>query len=294
MITTKTYRQLLRESLLVFGVILSYASPLEAQYQDNVTQDKQAIDALLLGEHLDSLPGDPKTYYSAGYETRARALQKLTRECIDFFQTEFPGPRFDVPLYVLDKNDWNEKLFGAPYAMPNYLPTNNLIVIGAEKNGLARLSGQPDDPVKSDSVVSGYDYVAVHEVGHYFFITLNNVRTPEHWVDEFLADYFLICYVKGNKVDLDLDKMALPKDQPHRTLDDFEKLYDKVGPQNYDWYQKEFIRFGLMLYPQFKTKLIKEMIANYSPKGDHTDAATLLKTLVPDTMEAWQKEMAFN
>jgi hypothetical protein len=221
---------LLRKSVLAFALILSCASSVHAQYQDNATQDKQAIESLLLGEHLDSLPGDPKTYYSAGYETRTRALQKLIQECIDFFQTEFPGPRFNVPLYVLDKSDWNEKLFGAPYALPNYLPTNNLIVIGAEKNALARLSGQPDDPVKSDSVVSGYDYVAVHELGHYFFITLNNVRTPEHWMDEFLADYFLICYVKGNKVDLDLEKMALPKDQPHRTLEDFEKLYDKVGP----------------------------------------------------------------
>jgi hypothetical protein len=294
MITTKTSRPMLRESLLVFALVLTCASSLEAQYQDNVTQDKQAIDALLLSEHLHSLSGDPKTYYSAGYETRARALQKLIRECIDFFQTEFPEAQFNVPLYVLDKSDWNEKLFGAPYAMPNYLPTNNLIVIGAEKNALARLSGRPDDPVKSDSVVSGYDYVAVHELGHYFFITLNNVRTTEHWVDEFLADYFLICYVKGNKVDLDLEKMALPKNQPHRTLEDFEKLYDRVGPQNYDWYQKEFIRFGLMLYPQFKTKLIKEMIANYSPKGKHTDAAILLKALAPDTMEAWLKEMALN
>jgi hypothetical protein len=194
-------------------------------------------------------------------------------------------------LYVLNKEDWNEKLFAAPYALPNYLPANNIILIGADKNALARLSAQPEDPITSESVVSGYDYVAVHELGHYFFITLNHVRTNEHWVDEFLANYFLICYVKGNMIDLPPEQTDLPKDQPHRTLEDFEKLYDKVGAQNYDWYQKEFIRYGLALYPQFKLELIRAMIENYSAGGKHADAAGLLKKLAPTTFDTWLKEM---
>lgn len=275
----------------LLAIVLLILSPfaVKAQYQDNLTQDKQAIDSLLMNEHLDSLPGDPKTFYSRGHEVRATALQKLIKECENFYEAQFPECTFSVPLYVLNKNDWNERLFGAPYALPNYLPTNNLILIGAEKNALARLSGQPDDPVASDTVVSGYDYVAVHELGHYFFITLNHVRTGEHWADEFLANYFLICYAKGN--DLDLPFSELPKNPAHKTLEDFERLYDKVGPSNYDWYQKEFIRYGLQLYPKFKVELIRKIIDNYSANGKRLDAAVLLKSLSTETMDTWLKEM---
>src|ERR1039457_75570 len=275
----------------LLAIVLISLSPfaLTAQYQDKLTQDKQAIESLLASKHLDSLPGDPKTFYSRGHAVRAAALQKLIANCEKFYETQFPKRAFSVPLYVLDKNDWNERLFGAPYALPNYLPTNNLIVIGAEKNALARLSGQPDDPVTSDTIISGYDYVAVHELGHYFFITLNHVRTRKHWVDEFLANYFLICYAKGNGLDLPFSE--LPRNPPHKTLEDFERLYDKVGPSNYDWYQKEFIRYGLKLYPQFKVELIRKVIDNYSTIGKRVDAAALLKSLSRDTMDTWLKEM---
>lgn len=267
----------------------------QAQYQDPVTQKKQAIDSLLAGEHLVLLEGLPKTFYSKGFEVRAAALQKLIKASIDFYESQLPALKFEVPLYVLANKDWNEQLFAAPYGLPNYLPDNNLILIGADKNALAKLSGQPQTSA-SDSVVSGYDYVAVHELGHYFFITLNGVRTGQKWGDEFLADYFLVAFMKEREAEVvkqweeeqSLDNAKLPT---HRTLDDFEKLYDKVGPPNYDWYQKKFIRLGLQLYPQFKTSLITAILENYAPGGKKHDPLTLMKTIAPDTMNKWLEEM---
>ncbi len=268
---------------------------LRAQYQDSILQNKKAIDTTLLNEHLDSLNDFPKTYYTPGYKIRATALQNLIKEYIGFYQSKFPAHHFNVPLYVLDSNDWKEDLFAAPYALPNYLPGNNIIVIGAEKNALAKLSGVPVTTT-SDSIVSGYDYVAIHELGHYFFITLNKTRTDKKWFDEFLANYFLVSFIVEKKTDVvkqwqhmidDNDKNA----PAHRTLQDFEKLYDQVGPPNYDWYQKKFMKLCFLLYLKLKTKLITEVIENYKPGGKNLDALTLMKTIAPTVMSKWLKEM---
>ncbi len=140
-------------SIVIFIVICLSA---KAQYQDSILQNKKAIDSTLISEHLDSLNDLPKTFYTDGYKIRATALQKLIKVCIDFYQSKFSAHQFNVPLYVLDSNDWKEQLFAVPYALPDYLPENNIIIIGAEKNALAKLSGQPQTTT-SESIVSGYD-----------------------------------------------------------------------------------------------------------------------------------------
>ena len=253
--------------------------PSLAQYQDSVLQNKTAIDSLLSRDHLDSVGGFPKTFYSKGYKVRAAALQKLIRECIYFYEHDFPAKKFDVPLYILDSGAWSPDLFGAPYAMPNYLPSNNIIIIGAEKNALARLSGQPltED---SDSTVSGYDYVALHELGHYFFIMLNHTRTKQKWFDEFLANYFLINFLEERKktvvgkwiAEIHRNDLYRPI---HRSINDFEERYDKVGPANYDWYQKKFMKLGFQLYPSYKLQIIKKVLSNYAPEGMALEALSL-------------------
>ncbi|MGI8952464.1 MAG: hypothetical protein ACR2FN_12875 [Chitinophagaceae bacterium] len=279
-------------SILILFII---SLPVKAQYQDSITQNKKAIDSTLINEHLDSLNGLPKTFYTDGYRIRATALQKLIKVCIDFYQSKFSAHQFNVPLYVLDSNDWKEQLFAVPYALPDYLPENNIIIIGAEKNALAKLSGQPQTTT-SESIVSGYDYVAVHELGHYFFITLNNTRTHQKWFDEFVANYFLVAFMIEKKPDVTIEwnKMIEDNDKDipeHRTLEDFEKFYDQVGPPNYDWYQKKFMKLCFLLYPQFKTKLITDIVENYASGGKNIDALTLMKSIASETMNKWLKEM---
>lgn len=286
-------KNVIKMSLLI-SILICYHSS-KAQYQDSLTQNKKAIDSLLVDEHLESLDGSPKTFYSRGFEVRARALQKLVADCINFYQHNFPSHKFNVPLYVLDSKDWNEQLFGAPYSLPNYLPENNIIIIGAEKNALAKLTGQPTTTI-SDSIVSGYDYVAIHELGHYFFITLNNTRTHRKWMDEFVANYFMAAFIKEKRKTVynqwqqmvDSNNTHTP---PHRTLADFEKLYDRVGPANYDWYQKKFLELAFQLYPGFKSELITTVFENYAPSGKKTDALIFMKATAPAVMNKWLREM---
>jgi hypothetical protein len=211
--------------------------------------------------------------------------------CIDFYQANFPGQKFTVPLYVLDKDDWTKPHLGFPYGMPFYSPDNVIMVVAAEKNALRRSTGLPDDPIKSDSLLSTFDFQPVHELGHYFFFTLNNVN-KEKWFNEFLATYFLICYIKDQNLAPDLEQ-ALKADYPvsHKTIEDFDKLYGGVGPANYHWYQQKFAQLGFTLYPQFKLELIRIVLKNYAPGGQNLDGLTLLKSLASEKMDAWHKQM---
>ena len=272
-------------------ISLTTSQGVYAQYQDSSLQNKKVIDSILLTEHLNELTERPQTFFSNGANVRARALQHLVFNCIKFYQMQFPNKTFDMSIYVLNQADWEKPPFGVPYGLPDYLPENKLEIIGADKNALAHISGKPDDPIKSDSIVSGYDYVALHELGHYFFVTLNNLRT-EKWLDEFLASYFLTCYIKANNIDFDLKNFFKPEgNQQHKTLEDFNNLYDSVGPPNYDWYQKEFMQLGLQLYPQLKMGLINKIIENYSAQGRHLNGITLLKMLAPETINNWLNQM---
>lgn len=278
-------------NLLLLIFFSAFSQPTYAQLEDSVLQNKIAIDSILGSEQLHKLEGKPTTFYSKGYDVRAKAIHGLIRKCILFYEAKFPGTKFNVSLYLLNKHDWEKAPFDEPYGMPFYNSHNIIMVVAAEKNALRRLTGLPDDPVKSDSILSSLDYQPIHELGHYFFFTLNNIY-KEKWFNEFIATYFLICFTKEKNLAPELEKM-LQANYPvaHKTLEDFQKLYGDVGPANYHWYQCQFAQLGYKLYPRFKLELIKKVIENYSPSGENLDGIALLKQLAAQTMNGWLKEM---
>ncbi|MEO6850078.1 MAG: hypothetical protein ABI203_03955 [Mucilaginibacter sp.] len=280
-----------KHTILSIILFAFFATPLRAQQSDSVLIRKARINSVFTSEHLSELSGNPKTYYSKDFDIRAKVLQKLMRGCIDYYEQNFPDKKFNVPFYILDKSDWIKPQLGYPYGMPFYSKDNIIMVIGAEKNALRRLTGLPDDPEKSDSVLSTFDFQPVHELGHYFFFTLNGVY-KEKWLNEVLATYFLICYIKEKHLAPTLEQdLKADYPVPHKTLGDFEKLYLDVGPANYHWYQQKFAKLGFSLYPQFKLELIRKVLENYAPGGKNMDGLSLLKTLAPAKMDAWLKEM---
>jgi hypothetical protein len=267
------------------------------QVQDSVLQNKIAIDSILASEQLNKLEGRPATFYSKGHEVRAKAIHDLVRGCVLFYEAQFPGRKFDLRVYVLDKNDWERAPFGNPYGLINYYPDNILEIIPADKNALTRLVGAPDDSIQADSIISGYDAGALHELGHYFIETLYHLRKSikDKWLHEVMATYFSYCYLKEKHSQIasgieELVKPPLPQPK-YKSLQDFQNLYGKVGPENYDWYQRRFAQLDFALYPQLKLELIKKVIENYSPGGKNLDGISLLKKLAPETMNEWLKEM---
>lgn len=281
------------------GLLLSFfiliLKNVKAQDPQSARQNKIAINSILATEQLDKLEGRPTTFYSPAYEVRAKAIHQLVKNCISFYESHFPGKKFDLRVYVLNRTDWEKVPFGQPYGLIGYFPDNVLEIVCADKNALAHLVGAPDDPVKSDNIISGYDVGALHELGHYFLGTLYNLSSSmkDQWLKEAMATYFMICYLKEKHIAPGTEEMLkitspLPM---HTSLLDFQHLYLNVGPANYDWYQRKFAQLDFALYPQLKLELIKKVIENYSPGGKKLDGISLLKSLAPETMNKWLKEM---
>ena len=101
----------------------------------------------------------------------------------------------------------------------------------------------------------------------------------------------MICYLKNKNLSLDLEKENTSYLPIYRTVEDFDKLYFTVGPQNYDWYQRRFIDLGFLLYPKLGNKLILDVIQNYESNAKNIDALDMFKNLSPETMTYWLKIM---
>ena len=282
---------MIRKSIQIAIFLTSIATMLKAQQIDSIKNTKNVIDSILASEQLILLDGKPKTFCSLDAVVRSKVLQGLIHNCIDFYEPLFPGNKFNVRVYILNKPDWEKPHFEQPYGMPFYTDQYEIMAIPAGKNALRRLSGLPDDPEKSDSILSSLDYQPLHELGHYFFFTLNQLN-KEKWLNEFLATYFLICFIKSNNPEPNLEE-EMKADYPvtHRTLEDFQKFYLGVGPKNYGWYQVKFAKLGFELYPEFKVDLIRLVLQNYAPNGKNLDGVALLKGLAPETMNTWLKMM---
>ena len=201
----------------------------------------------------------------------------------------FPGDNYQVCINILDKTDWEKLPFPHPYGLPHFTDINQSIIVPADKNALSKLNNSQSQDENNDQP-GGYDYVALHELGHYFFFTLHNLN-KEHWLNETLASYYLICWLNANHLPLDLGKPDADFVPKYKTLEDFEKLYIRVGPKNYDWYQRKFIQLDYSLYPPLKVGLINDVLQNYATGGNNLDALSLFRNLSPEKMKDWLNGM---
>jgi hypothetical protein len=230
---------------------------------------------------LDSLPGKVKTVYTAGFKTRAETLQKFVEAAEKFYEKQYPKLKFSTRLNVLAKKDWENQV-KIPYGIPYAWQQN--IYVGADKQYVAAMFHTGVKP--GDEQLAVFDALVIHELGHYFLLTLTNTDTKLKWLDEFLASYFMNAFTRQANFDATLPPVG-PYKPEHQSLADFEAIYLGVGPQNYDWYQRQFLKLGYTLYPKLKLKLIDAFLANDVNGGKKTDPLTLLRNLAPAEVDAW-------
>jgi hypothetical protein len=242
---------------------------------------------------LDTLHGTIPALYSDRYKVRAATIQSLVEKCAAFYRTEFPDVAFDLRIMVLDSLDWRRihlEEYGSPYGMPTAWSEISKLFISADKQAVGRLFGESDN--LPDTVLSQFDCIALHELGHIFMEKFNHTNTGKKWSDEFLASYFAICFFEENKNYPGLPQVGESGYQPeHKTLEDFEKLYSNVGARNYGWYQGQFQNLGYALYPKFKTDLLRKFIESDSADEKKPDPLTLLQQLAPAITSQWLKGM---
>jgi len=270
----------MKKTGLLFGIFLLFSSGFgQSLLDDNLSK-------LSLG----TIDGKIKTRYGQGYELRAKTLQTLLEKCCTYYEEKSSKVQFTVELLVLGEQDWNTLGTGIPYGLPTSLNSENKILIAGDKNYVGSLFGKPD--TLPDDILSEFDYIVLHELGHNYIEYLYEINVGYHWATEFIASYFAICYLEDTKSEMGLPELGSTGYIPqYRSLDDFERLYAGVGPQNYGWYQEKFIELGKQLYPTFKLKLIDKFINNFSHQGKRTEPEKFFKKLSPKITQSWLQQM---
>lgn len=202
--------------------------------------------------------------FSAGAEARAEQVAEPCERAFHYLKDvlEFT-PSFR--LLVLSPEDWATHAGFPLYGMPHTAGGDTLVVGDGPADfwqGVVRMlddvltSAQRAELEDVYGAVDGRldiapfaDLIVIHELGHLFHEQVP-FSFPRLWLMELFANFCLHAYIVEREPDLLPMWLTLPERMTalpaervqHRSLDDFERLYVGVGPENYVWYQ-----FGLVV-----------------------------------------------
>jgi hypothetical protein len=203
------------------------------------------------------LPGEIPVHHTPGHEARAAEIQSLLETAARFFADSL-GVNAPVSLALLDEAHWSH-LTQIPYTFPFYAPGPGIIFLGATPEGIVsaglragaehlpetrleriRSAGFTVDSASRAAV----DLIGLHELGH-LYVPTYGIQPPGHWLNEFLATYFGYAFLRRERPELAEMWLGIipppPGQRPvHTSLDDFDRMYFGVGPENYSWYQGMF------------------------------------------------------
>jgi hypothetical protein len=206
---------------------------------------------------LNERPGEIAVHHTPGYGARAAALQSMLEEAADFFADSL-GVRAPVSLALLDEAHWTA-MTPIPYTFPFYAPSPGIIFLGATPEGIVsaglragaehlpaeRLARIRDAGFTVEAAsTAAVDLIGLHELGH-LYVHAYGIQPPGHWLNEFLATYFGYAFLRRARPELaEMWLGIIPpppgQRQPHASLEDFDRMYFGVGPENYAWYQGMF------------------------------------------------------
>jgi hypothetical protein len=205
----------------------------------------------------ESRPGTVELFFTPGHADRAEMLQRMVEEGVRFFADSLQL-RAEVNLAVLDAPAWTA-LSDVPYGIPFFSPTSSIIFLPATLDGpipadylahRAHYSKESMEKIRASGLTfeegahTMVDLIGYHELGH-LLTRAFGIQPPSAWMSEFLATYFAYAFLRRehpNLASLWDGIVPIPASyQPQYTsLQDFDRLYFGVGPQNYFWYQGTF------------------------------------------------------
>lgn len=246
-------------SRLALALALSLAAvPAVAQPAPPRAQDQ------VRGLGLDSLAGPLPVHYSASFAARAAEVQTTLREGAQFFADSLRLPT-EVRVALLSRADWT-RISQVPYGVP-YVQGGVVFIPaagdGAISDDFLRLEAGASPAVRARVGESGAsfaenarritDLIGYHELGH-TYTSAYGIRPHTRWFSEFLATYFAYAFLARMRPPLAhgweammLAKLEAPA-PTHTSLADFERLYIRVGPENYNWYQAAFARHAAEVF----------------------------------------------
>jgi hypothetical protein len=190
---------------------------------------------------------------SDGLEERARPIADRVVRARAFF-TELLGVVPSGGLLVLAERDWGDHSGHPVYGMPNYAG-GNIVVAGEPgsfwRGGVRALDeGGADREALTDAYGPDldlgpfFDLLAVHELAHLCHGAVP-FQFPTPWLMELFVNLALHTYVAEREPEALLQLETFPREFAalgsaafvHTSVDDFNRLYVDVGPENYGWYQ---------------------------------------------------------
>lgn len=223
--------------------------------QSSPSRLRDSIRARVRAVATDSIPADITSYFVGDSREHARKLASMLQESRDFYRDSL---HVDVALNlaVLDSARWVQ-VSPQPYGLLNvdaamvFMPaTPHGVVAEAYRRLEPRLPRAVLDSLAKlhlsweNAINEMVDLVAYHEIGH-SFIAQFGIRAPNLWLNEMLATYLAYAFMRARHPELaslwdvmcDADLAAYTP--VHRTLEDLETLYSRVGADNYVWYQSQ-------------------------------------------------------
>ena len=235
-------------SVILFLIVAPCASVL-GQERDRIQELKH------LG--LREISGQIHTYYSEGFEDRARDLQHTLQAEVAFFH-QMLQVDVSTQLAVLNRDHWGETSGTLPYGILYVSENPAIVFLPAESGGpvsddFRKLRPPGTNPWWIEEAGLSFnqaagrmvDLIAFHEIGHVVHRALE-VGDSNSWFKEFFATYLSYCFLRQERPEMAgiwNGMMQLKAQSPrptHTTLADFEALVFGVGLENYIWYEAQF------------------------------------------------------
>jgi len=226
-----------------------------------------------------------EAYYSHGARERAYSLAVMADKSYSFLKGFFKAEA-DLVLLVLNSDDWSKRTsfpYGVLFAEYSAVHLTADVKTPAIESLSPMFDNCPEALRKSlisamrrrEAAFTGavqvlFDNLIVHEFTH-GFQEKTRVSFGAAWLSEFFADYttyaFLKRFEKEYKKDLcvveTVAKVMYEGGKPlvkHKSLEDFERLYARVGFLNYAWYHGKFLLGVFELYEKYGEPFITNLI----------------------------------
>lgn len=252
-------------------------------------------------------------YYAEGYEDKALRLRSLVEEGMNFYADSL-AVQAPLHLAVLTKEQWERVITWQPYGFPGVAGSPPVAFLPATDDGVAANDALSIRAAVSPASVriieaSGHSYeegsrryvdlVGLHELGH-TYSSAYGIRSSHKRLGELLASYFAYAFLRQHqpkKAQLwdGILQSYLDAVRPQYTsLDDFERLYFGVGPQNYVWYQAKFQEMARRAYDARGLGFLREVRAAF-PRTETVPVSmdTALERLerIQPGFRAWAEEL---